>query len=280
MTAVKETEEKLYSIGEVSKICNVSKKALRFYDEIGIISPDKVSESTHYRYYSRKSLLNLTIVKYYKQMGFKLEEMRSLLNSEEYRIIERGFLEKINELQDEQMAVNIKLTSVTDWYHLLVEAQTVIENDVRDVSVKFIPPKEFGYMDQDYIEDDMEAIINLDWTDYLESIGNDITGAVSIAYPSWRDRLAGTCQKMRIMQEMILPAKPEQLVQMGGEMMLSCYHIGPHETIGETYAKMEQYAEERGYKLAEDSWERYVTDCWTTNNTDMYVTEVRIGASR
>ena len=118
------------------------------------------------------------------------------------------------------------------------------------------------------------------WTDYLESIGNDITGAVNIAYPSWRDRLAGTCQKMRIMQEMILPAKPEQLVQMGGEMMLSCYHIGPHETIGETYAKMEQYAEERGYKLAEDSWERYVTDCWTTNNTDMYVTEVRIGASR
>ena len=280
MTAVKETEEKLYSIGEVSKICNVSKKALRFYDEIGIISPDMVSESTHYRYYSRKSLLNLTIVKYYKQMGFKLEEMRSLLNCEEYRIIERGFLEKINELQDEQMAVNIKLTSVTDWYHLLVEAQTVIENDVRDVSVKFIPPKEFGYMDQDYIEDDMEAIINLDWTDYLESIGNDITGAVSIAYPSWRDRLSGACQKMRIMQEMILPAKPEQLVQMGGEMMLSCYHIGPHETIGETYAKMEQYAEEHGYKLAEDSWERYVTDCWTTNNTDMYVTEVRIGASR
>ena len=135
-------------------------------------------------------------------------------------------------------------------------------------------------MDQDYIEDDMEAIINLDWTDYLESIGNDITGAVSIAYPSWRDRLSGACQKMRIMQEMILPAKPEQLVQMGGEMMLSCYHIGPHETIGETYAKMEQYAEEHGYKLAEDSWERYVTDCWTTNNTDMYVTEVRIGASR
>ena len=36
--------ETLYSIGEVSKLCNVSKKALRFYDEIGIISPDKVSQ--------------------------------------------------------------------------------------------------------------------------------------------------------------------------------------------------------------------------------------------
>ena len=280
MSVREENGEKLYSIGEVSKICNVSKKALRFYDEIGIISPYEVSSTNKYRYYSRKSLLDLTILKYYKQMGFKLEETRELLNSEEYRKMERGFLVKINELQDEQMAVNVKLTSVTDWYDLLVEAQTVIENDVRDVSVKFIEPKEYGFMDQDFISDYREALINLEWTDFLVSIDNEITGAVNITYPSWRDRINGTCKRMRIMQEMILPCKPEHLVQMGGEMMLSCYHIGPHDSIGETYEKMEQYALEHGYKLAEDSWERYVTDCWTTNNSDMFVTEVLIGAGR
>ena len=280
MSVREENGEKLYSIGEVSKICNVSKKALRFYDEIGIISPYEVSSTNKYRYYSRKSLLDLTILKYYKQMGFKLEETRELLNSEEYRKMERGFLVKINELQDEQMAVNVKLTSVTDWYDLLVEAQTVIENDVRDVSVKFIEPKEYGFMDQDFISDYREALINLEWTDFLVSIDNEITGAVNITYPSWRDRINGTCKRMRIMQEMILPCKPEHLVQMGGEMMLSCYHIGPHDSICETYEKMEKYALEHGYKLAEDSWERYVTDCWTTNNSDMFVTEVLIGAGR
>ena len=280
MAKLEANGEKLYSIGEVSKLCNVSKKALRFYDEIGIISPDKVSPSNHYRYYSRNSLLDLTIVKYYKQMGFKLEEMRTLLNSEEYREIERGFLRKINELQDEQMAVNVKLTSVSDWYDLLVEAQTVIENDVREVSVKFIEPQEYGFMEQEYIEDDREAVINLGWTDYLNSIKNEITGAVNITFPSWRDRLSGTCKTMKIMQKLLFPSKPEHQIQMGGEMMLSCYHIGSQKTIRETYEKIEQYAAAHGYKLAEDSWERYVTDCWTTNNSDMYVTEVRIGASR
>ena len=45
-------------------------------------------------------------------------------------------------------------------------------------------------------------------------------------------------------------------------------------------AGMEVYAKEHGYKLSEDSWERYVTDCWTTKNEDMYVTEVRISATR
>lgn len=277
--AGKSEEEKLYSIGEVSRICSVSKKALRFYDEIGIISPDRVTEN-HYRYYSRRSLLDLTVLKYYKQMGFKLEEMRSLLESEEYRPIERGFLEKINELQDEQLAVNVKLTSVRDWYELLVEAQMVLENDVRDVSVKFIESVEYGFMDQDFIEDDMEAIINIEWTDYLTSIGNEITGAVNIAYPSWRDRISGKCDRMRIMQKMLLPCKQEQLVTMGGEMMLCCYHIGSHDTIDQTYEKIESWARDHGYKLSESSWERYVTDCWTTRNSDMYVTEVRIGARR
>ena len=103
---------------------------------------------------------------------------------------------------------------------------------------------------------------------------------MNITFPSWKDRVSGKCEKMRIMQEMIMPCKPEQLVQMGGEMMLSCYHIGSHDTIGKTYKKMEAWAKEHGYKLAEDCWERYVTDCWTTNNEDMYVTEIRIGATR
>ena len=49
-----DAEDKLYSIGEVSKICNVSKKALRFYDKIGLIAPDYISSENNYRYYSRK----------------------------------------------------------------------------------------------------------------------------------------------------------------------------------------------------------------------------------
>ncbi|WP_312092394.1 MerR family transcriptional regulator, partial [Aminipila sp.] len=82
-------EKEYYSIGEVSKICNISKKALRFYDKIGIISPDKVCDDNNYRYYNRTTLLSLPVIKYYKQMGFKLEEMRELFEGNTYGIIER-----------------------------------------------------------------------------------------------------------------------------------------------------------------------------------------------
>ena len=272
-------ETGLYSIGEVSKICNVSKKALRFYDKIGIISPDKVT-SNHYRYYSRKSLLKLTILKYYKQMGFKLEEMRELITSEEYRTLERGFLVKIDELLEEQQAVDVKLTSVRDWYHLLLEAQNIIENDVRDVSVKYMDRTEFGFMDQEYNSDYMEAIINLDWTNHLIEINNEITGPVLIQYPSYKERMEGKCKTMRVLQRMIMPCKPEHVIELGGTTMLSCYHIGAHEKLGETYKKMIKWAGTHNYKLGESVIERYVTDYWTTENPDMFVTEILIEACR
>lgn len=272
-------EEGLYSIGEVSKICNVSKKALRFYDEIGIISPDKVT-SNHYRYYSKKSLLKLTIIKYYKQMGFKLEEMRELITSEEYRTMERGFIAKIDELLEEQLAVEVKLTSVRDWYHLLVEAQNIIENEVNEVSVKYMQNMEYGFMDQEYSADYMEAIINLDWTNHLIDIGNEITGPVIIQYPSYKERMKGTCKTMRVIQRLIMPSKPEHRIELGGKTMLSCYHIGAHEKLNETYEKMIKWAKDHNYRLGTSSIERYVTDYWTTENPDMFVTEVFIEACR
>ena len=91
-------EQKFFSIGEVSKICNVSRKALRYYDQIGLISPDYINEENGYRYYSEDTLLYVPVLKYYKQMGFKLEEMQGLLDDVDFAGIRKWFPEKIREL--------------------------------------------------------------------------------------------------------------------------------------------------------------------------------------
>lgn len=78
---------KLYSIGEVSKLCNISTKALRFYDKIGVIAPDEVGENG-YRYYTLDTILRIPILKYYKQMGFRLEEMQGLVKGGDYYVVD------------------------------------------------------------------------------------------------------------------------------------------------------------------------------------------------
>ena len=46
----------MLSIGEFSKICKVSTKTLRYYDEIGLINPSKINQENGYRYYSIEQL--------------------------------------------------------------------------------------------------------------------------------------------------------------------------------------------------------------------------------
>ena len=48
----------MYRIGELSKLCNISVKALRYYDAQGLLIPDKIDKFTGYRYYSASKLVD------------------------------------------------------------------------------------------------------------------------------------------------------------------------------------------------------------------------------
>ncbi len=69
-------KEKLYTIGEVSKLANVSIKALRYYDKINLFKPIHVDPETNYRYYKDSQLYHLDLIKSLKYIGTPLEEMK------------------------------------------------------------------------------------------------------------------------------------------------------------------------------------------------------------
>jgi len=46
----------MFKIGDFSKLSLVSVKALRYYDELGLLRPARVDEFTGYRYYSASQL--------------------------------------------------------------------------------------------------------------------------------------------------------------------------------------------------------------------------------
>ncbi len=272
--------EELYSIGKVEEICKITKKALRYYDKMGILSPDKVADESGYRYYSKKNLLSVPVIKYYKQSGFKLEEMRAFLQGTTYDFFDKSFRTKIDELRELEKEINLKIRSVRDWHALIVEAQMVIENNVCDVSIKYIDERNLIFLNQNFNYDYMDCIINIEFNNYIDSINNAITGPVIICFPSFEDKINGKCSKMKIMQETILKCKDEESIEYGGWLAASCYHIGTHETINETYKKIKEWAKEHDYIYSEESYERYVTDYWTTKNTDKFVTEILIKIRR
>ena len=75
------------SIGEVSKIFNISKETLRYYDKIGILKPE-VNDENGYRYYQFKHLEQLSLILGIKLLGISLSDIKKTIGSEdlnEYR---------------------------------------------------------------------------------------------------------------------------------------------------------------------------------------------------
>lgn len=271
-----------YSIGELSQLCNVSKKALRFYDKIGLISSLR-HDYNNYRMYTHDELLLVPVLKYYKQMGFKLDEMRRFISGRHgnvYSALRAAFEQKLEELHKAQIELKRCEESVRDWQNLIREAELVITENVREPAVKYVEKAHLLFQEQPFDGDIKSAIINLDFMNYVEKTSNAITGPVYIHFSSTQDRIEGKPQNMRIMQQVLEPCGSGGRVDFGGCMMASCYHIGSPENIHETYRTFLNWIHRHGYSMNDDCYERYVSDYWTTSNSDCHVTELLIKVSR
>ena len=71
-----------FTIGEISKLSNVSLKTLRYYDEIGILKPKYVNKENKYRYYSIEQLTTIDLIKLFKSTGMSLELIKQILSSQ------------------------------------------------------------------------------------------------------------------------------------------------------------------------------------------------------
>ncbi len=66
------------NISDVAKKTGLTSKAIRFYEEKGLVTPPLRSENG-YRTYSQQHLDELTLLRRARQVGFNLEECRELV---------------------------------------------------------------------------------------------------------------------------------------------------------------------------------------------------------
>lgn len=69
----------LVSIGEFSQLSRLSPKALRLYDELGLLVPDHVDAATGYRWYADTQLDQARMVALLRRIGVPLAQIRDML---------------------------------------------------------------------------------------------------------------------------------------------------------------------------------------------------------
>jgi MerR family transcriptional regulator, thiopeptide resistance regulator len=84
------------TVQQVSKVAGVSVRTLHHYDAIGLLKPAEVG-ANGYRYYGRGELLKLQQILFYRELGFSLARIRSVLD-------EPGF-ETLAALRDHRKAL-------------------------------------------------------------------------------------------------------------------------------------------------------------------------------
>ncbi|MED4163054.1 MerR family transcriptional regulator [Halalkalibacterium halodurans] len=78
--------EKTYTVGEFAKLTGVTERTLRYYDQKGLLKPQRDKQSDH-RYYQMKDLIPLQRILTLKSLDFSLSEIKKMMK-EEYSIHE------------------------------------------------------------------------------------------------------------------------------------------------------------------------------------------------
>src|ERR1051325_3753556 len=70
----------MFRIGEFSQIARVSGRLLRYYDNIGLLRPDRTDPARGYRYYSAQQLPRLNRILALKDLGLSLDQIAKLID--------------------------------------------------------------------------------------------------------------------------------------------------------------------------------------------------------
>ena len=72
-----------YTINKLAKLAGISTRTLRYYDEIGLLSPVRLS-SNGYRIYGQKEVNRLQQVLFYRELEIPLEEIKNIMLSKDF----------------------------------------------------------------------------------------------------------------------------------------------------------------------------------------------------
>lgn len=76
-----------YTIKEIAKLAGVTTRTLRYYDEIGLLSPADMG-SNGYRYYDQDSLLLLQQILFYRELEVPLKEIHQIVSRPDFELLD------------------------------------------------------------------------------------------------------------------------------------------------------------------------------------------------
>ncbi len=116
----------MYKIGELSRLCRIPVKTLRYYDSEGLLVPDEIDRFTGYRYYSAARLADCNRIISLKELGFSLEEIKKYLHTSTDEDILALLEAKCAELAEKSKDISLQLKKLNHIKKSLSEGESTM----------------------------------------------------------------------------------------------------------------------------------------------------------
>lgn len=158
------------TVKEVSQLTGVSIRTLRYYDEIGLLKPARVSEN-NYRLYDDKALEKLQEIMFFKEMDIPLETIKKLLENPELdrkeillfqkALLERkrnrlnGIIELIEDVREGVNTMSFEAFSEDDIERIVEHTiEKIKRSQLQDFTQKFGSIEEFSSALKEELKDE------------------------------------------------------------------------------------------------------------------------------
>jgi effector-binding domain-containing protein len=267
----------MLKIGDFSKFGQISVKALRYYDEIGLLKPVLVDQFTGYRFYSPDQLTRLQRINGLKELGLSLEEISRILTDDLpiEKVIELLKIKQqdvIGRLREEEN----RLKRIEDWLQKIemegiMPAEIVIKKvESQNVSsLRDIIPT-YGHIYQLFDE----------LCSYVGRQRVQFTGPPMAIYYDHEYREKDVDVELAIPVAGNLKATDRIKVYRTPEIaQAACLiHQGPYENFSQSYRALMTWVEANGYQIGGPNREIYLKGPDTQGKSDPsgFITEIQL----
>lgn len=270
--------KELFTIGEMGELFQINIRTLRYYDETGLLKPEKVNEQTGYRYYSTKQFERLNAIKYLRTLDMPLEKIKQFFENKDARVMKQILEEQLEKtrqqlqnIQNMERKLNVRLSQLNQ--ALNAPLGQIQERRIKERPVAFLRKTIRQGEDLEYPIRELERMNHLQPVMFLGKVG------VSIGKEDLEKREYGRFSGVFVFLEQEDNYQGEHRFLPGGDY-LSVLYSGTHQDSAEYYDRLLEYRKDHGYRLLGDSIEITWIDSGFTDDVSQYVTELQIPIKR
>jgi len=263
------TEE--LSIGTFSRVSGLTVKALRHYDEIGLLEPARVDESSGYRYYGLEQARTAEAIRRLRALEVPLDEIRELLGADDVVVRERL---SVHRARLEGRAVETK--RILDELDRIIDGEEELVPDATqlapDLEVKEVPARRVAFIAERAHMEEMNKVVPRNINKVARAIDRRHTGAPFCKCPAPDEDGYFETEIGWPVPDDVEAEAPVEVGESPAATALVMKHVGPYEELGRSYRVMAEEMEERGLKPSSAPVEWYETDPQETPDPKDYVT--------